>query len=92
MTETLVADANNQLTSVSSAGTLTVGGTATPAATQVTVNGQTAALYADKTFAVANVPLSTTTVTATATDGQGHSASDNINLKEGQPIVWFVPG
>ena len=89
LTETFVADANDQLTSVSSAGTLTVGGTATPAATQVTVNGQNATLYADKTFAVANVPLSTTTVTATATDGQGHSASDNINLNATSAVGQF---
>ena len=87
LTETFVADANDQLTSVSSAGTLTVGGTATPAATQVTVNGQTAALYADKTFAVPNVPLSATALTAVATDGQGHSASNTIAVSLSTPTA-----
>ena len=87
LTETFVADANDQLTSVSSAGTLTVGGTATPAATQVSVNGQTAALYADKTFAVPNVPLSATALTAVATDGQGHSASNTIAVSLSTPTA-----
>ena len=87
LTETFVADANDQLTSVSSTGTLTVGGTATPAATQVTVNGQTAALYADKTFAVPNVPLSATALTAVANDGQGHSASNTIAVSLSTPTA-----
>ena len=87
LTETFVADANDQLTSVSSAGTLTVGGTATPAATQVSVNGQTAALYADKTFAVPNVPLSATALTAVANDGQGHSASNTIAVSLSTPTA-----
>ena len=87
LTETFVADANDQLTSVSSAGTLTVGGTASPAATQVSVNGQTAALYADKTFAVPNVPLSATALTAVATDGQGHSASNTIAVSLSTPTA-----
>ena len=66
LTETFTADANNQLTGASRGGTLTVAGTAA-SATQVSVNGQGALLYSDKTWAVTGVPLTTTSLTAVAT-------------------------
>ena len=80
LTETFGVDANNQLTSVSSGGTLTVAGTTTPTATQVTVNGLAAAVYADKSFALTNVSLATTSITAVATDGQGNASSHTITV------------
>ena len=78
-TETFTADANNQLTGASRGGTLTVAGTAA-SATQVTVNGQGAYLYSDKTWVVTGVPLTTTNLTAVATDGAGHAATHTITL------------
>ena len=79
LTETFTADANNQLTGASRGGTLTVAGTAA-SATQVTVNGQGAMLYSDKTWVVTGVPLTTTSLTAVATDGAGHAATHTITL------------
>jgi RHS repeat-associated protein len=63
----------NQLTGGTRAGTLTVEGTTTSKATNATVNGTAATLYADATFAAAGFSLSdgTNTFTAVAKDGLG---------------------
>jgi hypothetical protein len=79
ITETFASDANNQLTSAHSSGTLTVSGLASGAA-QVSVNGQGAMLYADKSFVVTGLPLTTTNLTAVARDGAGHAATHTITV------------
>ena len=87
LTETFGVDANNQLTAVNSSGTLTVAGTATAAATSVTVNGQAATLYNDKTFTLTGVARTNTTLTAVAGDGQGHTSSHTINVNLAAQVV-----
>jgi RHS repeat-associated protein len=52
----------------------------TDSATSVTVNGQSATLYADKSFALANLALADTAITAVAQDGQGQSNSHAIHV------------
>jgi RHS repeat-associated protein len=72
-------DGAKRLRSVASpAGTLTVAGTTTSPATNVTVNGQVAALYGDATFAAAGFTLAngTNTITAIGTDNYGRSATN----------------
>lgn len=59
-----------ELTTGTNGGRLTVVGTTTSIATNVTVNGTNALLYGDATFAATNMPL-TTTYTAIAKDGYG---------------------
>jgi len=51
LTQNFSANSVNQLTNVTRTGTLTVAGNTAQAVTSVTVNGQNAALYGDKTFA-----------------------------------------
>ncbi len=77
--ENFQVDPVNELTVNSNTGALTVTGTTTPRATGVTVNGASAALYADATFAATNLPL-TTTYTAIASDGSSHSASNSVTV------------
>jgi hypothetical protein len=63
----------NELTNVTRSGTLTVAGTTTGPATNVTVNNLTATLYGDGTFARDGLPLvnGTTNFAAMAQDGYG---------------------
>ncbi len=72
----------NQLTTSIRASTMTVAGTASSLATNVTINGQQAELYADKTFALAGVSLvdGTNTFTAVARDGYGRTNADSVTL------------
>jgi RHS repeat-associated protein len=65
----------NELTTVSRNNSAPVVGTTTSPATNVTVNGLNAALYADNTFAAAPIPLvnGTNTFTAIAQDSRGRS-------------------
>jgi RHS repeat-associated protein len=60
-------------------GTLTVMGTTTSAATNVTVNGSNALTYGDATFAATNMPL-TTTYTAVAQDSYGRQATNSVSV------------
>jgi hypothetical protein len=62
---------------------LTVSGTTTGSATNVTVNGLTAARYADNTFAVAGVPLTNAnnTFTAVAQDSYGRTDTNIVSVK-----------
>ena len=68
----------NELSTVNRSGTLTVGGTTTSPATNVTVNTTNAFLYADATFAATNIPLvnGTNTFTAIAKDSYGRVSSN----------------
>jgi RHS repeat-associated protein len=77
-------------------GTLTVAGTITSSATNVTVNNSNAVLYLDQTFARANHPLSdgTNTFTAVAQDSLGRSDTNvvSVNLPEGVSFSYDLNG
>ncbi|HEX4121704.1 MAG TPA: RHS repeat-associated core domain-containing protein [Verrucomicrobiae bacterium] len=78
--EKFYVDSRNQLTTNSNGGRLTVIGTTTsPAAGGVTVNGVAAISYGDSTFAVTNLPL-TTTYTAIASDSYGREATNTVTV------------
>ena len=71
----------NELTTLGRSGTLTVAGTTTSPATNVTVNTANAVLYADSTFASTNQPLvnGTNTFTAIARDIYGRRSTNIAN-------------
>jgi RHS repeat-associated protein len=71
----------NELTTETNKGTLTVAGTTTSPATDVTVNGANAILYSDSTFAKAGFTLTNglNSFTALAHDTYGRSDSSTIN-------------
>ncbi|MGO8928263.1 MAG: RHS repeat-associated core domain-containing protein [Limisphaerales bacterium] len=79
--QTFIVNSLNELTNLSRSGTLTVEGTTTSPATNVTVNGQGAALYRDTTFAAAGFTLAngTNTFTAIAKDSYGR-VSTNVSV------------
>jgi RHS repeat-associated protein len=77
----------NELTSNTNSGTLTVVGTTTSQATNVTVNGTAAAHYGDATFAASGLGL-TTTYTAVAQDSFGRTASNTVTVNL-SPAVTF---
>ncbi len=72
----------NQLTGIARGNSMTVAGTVSSLATNVTVNGQPAQLYGDKTFALPGVPLvnGTNTFTAVGRDGYGRTNTDTVTL------------
>jgi RHS repeat-associated protein len=89
LTQTFTADAADQLSNITRAGTYTLSG-ATPApALNVTVNGQAAARYADMTFAATNLTLANgaNTFTVIATNMYGlkktNAASANLPVNTG---------
>ena len=79
--QTFNVNSLNELTTVPARGTLTVEGTTTSPATNVTVNGQSAALYGDSTFAATNFTLvnGTNTFTAIAKDSYGR-VDTNVSI------------
>ena len=77
----------NELTSNANSGTLTVVGTTTSKATNVTVNGNPAIEYNDATFAATNMPL-TTTYTAVAQDSLGRIASNTVTVNLGTNVAF----
>jgi RHS repeat-associated protein len=77
----------NELTAGTNGGTLTVMGTATSTNSGVTVNGTAASTYSDGTFAVANMPL-TTTYTAVAHDGYGRWATNVATVSLSSNILY----
>jgi RHS repeat-associated protein len=77
LVENFQVNALNELTANTNGGTLTVMGTTTSQATNVTVNSTAAAHYGDTTFAAAGLPL-TTTYTATASDSYGRQATNTV--------------
>jgi RHS repeat-associated protein len=72
-------NSDNELTTATNGGRLTVMGTTTSAATNVTVNGSNALVYLDATFAATNMPL-TTNYTAIAQDSYGRVATNIITV------------
>jgi RHS repeat-associated protein len=80
--QTFTVDADNELSSIARTGTLTVSG-ATPApATNITVNGVSAQIYGDLTFASTNNSLvnGTNTFTVLATNLYGVAATNTLTL------------
>jgi hypothetical protein len=80
MVETFSVNAINQITLIDAANSLTVAGATTTAATNVTVNGVTATLYTDNTFARQNVSWQdgNNVFTAVARDALGNSDTNVI--------------
>jgi len=77
----------NELTANTNGGTLTVVGTTTSAATNVTVNGTNASFYGDATFAATNMPL-TTTYIAIAQDSYGQAATNSVTVSLSTNITF----
>src|SRR5580658_5690411 len=89
--ENFRANSLNELTANTNGGTLTVMGTTTSQATNVTVNSTNAAHYGDATFAATNMPL-TTTYTAIATDNLGRSATNTVTVSIGTSNAFQYDG
>ena len=81
LTQTFNVNGLNELTTGTGSGTLTVAGTTTSAATNVTVNTLNAILYGDYTFASTNQSLAdgNNTFTAIAKDSYGRRDTNTIN-------------
>ncbi len=77
--QNFAVNSDNELTTATNGGRLTVVGTTTSTNTGVTVNGSNALSYADATFAATNMPL-TTTYTAIAQDGYGRHATNIVSV------------
>ena len=77
--QNFAVNSDNELTTATNGGRLTVVGTTTSTNTSVTVNGSNALSYADTTFAATNMPL-TTTYTAIAQDGYGRQATNTVSV------------
>ena len=79
LVHTFGVDANHQLQSLSRSGSATVSGRVSEAAEQVTVNGQPAAVYADRSFTRSDLSLvdGANVFTATAQNADS-SASDQV--------------
>jgi RHS repeat-associated protein len=75
-------NAANELTTETNSGTLTVAGTTTPPATNIAVNGSTASLYADATFALGGFTVTNgnNSFTAIAKDSNGRRATNAITV------------
>jgi RHS repeat-associated protein len=82
LTNQFQVDALNQLTTITRSGTLTVAGYASNGVVSVTVNGQTATVYGDNTFAAPGVPLvdGTNTLTAIARHAIGRKATNTSQV------------
>jgi RHS repeat-associated protein len=80
--QTLGVNSLNQLTTGTRSGTLTVAGTTTSAATNVTVNSQTATRYGDNTFAREGFALSdgNNAFTAVAADNLGRLDTNTVTV------------
>ncbi|HEV7924500.1 MAG TPA: RHS repeat-associated core domain-containing protein, partial [Verrucomicrobiae bacterium] len=72
----------NELTQNTNGGRLTVIGTTTSPATNVTVNGTNALRYGDATFAATNMPL-TPSYTAIGSDGYGRHSTNTVIVSIG---------
>jgi hypothetical protein len=93
LVQTFGVNSLNELTSASSAGTLTVAGNTTTAATSVTVNGSSATRYSDNAFALTGQPV-TSSYTAVAVDSLGRSDTNTItpNLSSSVTFQYDVNG
>jgi hypothetical protein len=86
----------NELTTITNAGALTVAGTTTSPATNVTVNTSNAVSYADSTFASTNQPWvnGNNTYTAIAKDAYGriNTNSVTVNLQATNGYAYDLNG
>ncbi len=86
----------NELTIITNAGTLTVAGTTTSPATNVTVNNSTANLYADSTFALGGFTIANgnNTFTAIAHDvyGRWSTNAETVNLPTTNNFAYDLNG
>ncbi len=83
--QTFNVDNLNQLTTATRSGTLTVAGTTTSSATNVTVNSLTADRYADNSFSRTNLTLVSGNNTFTA------AGKDNFGRQDSQSITANLP-
>ena len=82
LVQTFNVNSLNELTTITNAGKLTVAGTTTSPATNVTVNTSNAVIYADVTFASTNQPWvnGNNTFTAIAKDAYGRRDTNSITV------------
>jgi RHS repeat-associated protein len=82
LVQTFNVNNRNQLTTATRSGTLTVAGTSSETATSVTVNGQAATRYTDKTFARTGFSLASgnNTFTAIAQDALGRRDTNTVTV------------
>jgi RHS repeat-associated protein len=81
----------NELTINTNGGRLTVVGTTTSPATNVTVNGTNASVYGDATFAATNLPM-TTTYTAIAHDAYGRGSTNAVSVSLSTNVTFQYDG
>jgi len=96
LVQTYTPDSRNQLTNITRASTLTVSGATSLAATNVTVNGLSAARYADNTFAKDGFTLTNgvNTFTVIAQDSYGRADTNVIaaNLPTTVSLTYDLNG
>src|SRR5439155_17577149 len=82
LTESFNVNPLNELSTVTNSGTLTVAGTTTSQATNVTVNGQNASLYHDCTFAKDGFAVTNglNSFTAIAKDSSGRTDTNSVTV------------
>ena len=85
LVQTFNANNLNELTTITRTGTLTVAGTTSSAATNVTVNGSAASRYGDNTFALAGFTVTNGNNTFTAI------AQDSYNRKDTNSVTFNLP-
>ena len=78
--QTFQVNSLNELTTETNGGTLTVMGTTTPIATNVTVNSSNAVIYGDSTFAATNMPPGTNYMALALGNGLAATNSVTVNL------------
>jgi RHS repeat-associated protein len=86
--QNFAVNSDNELTTATNGGTLTVVGTTTTQnSNTVTVNSSNALVYGDATFAVANMPL-TNSYTAVAQDSYGRVATNTVTVNLATNITF----
>ena len=82
LVQTFTNNSLNELTTIGRSGTLTVAGTTTSAATNVTVNSSAASCYNDSTFALAGFTVTNgnNTFTAIAQDGYNRKDTNSVTV------------
>jgi len=93
LVENFQVNSVNELTTGTNGGRLTVMGTTSSQATNVTVNGTNALLYGDATFAATNMPL-TTAYTAIAKDAYGriNTNTSTVSLATNSSFQYDLNG
>jgi len=87
LVQNFAVNSDNELTTATNGGKLTVVGSTTALANNVTVNGTNASFYGDATFAATNMPL-TTTYTAIASDTNGQTATNTVTVSLSTNIAF----